>query len=189
MKHTTVKELMVPISVYATVSNDATLLEAIEALEEAQAAFDQDRYPHRAILVYDQNKRVVGKISQHDVISAMEPKYRKVNELKKMASFGISSKLATSMFEQYRFYERPLSELCAHAAGLKVKEIMYTPSEGEFIKESDSMDEAIHRLFVGKHQSLLVTRNEEIVGILRLTDVFATICKAMKEYSSVAQDA
>ena len=189
MKRITVKELMVPISVYATVSKDATLLEAIKALEEAQAAFDQDRYPHRAILVYDQNKRVMGKISQHDVISAMEPKYRKVTELKGMARYGIGSKLASSMFEQYKFFDRPLSELCRHAAGLKVEEIMYTPSEGEYIKESDSMDEAIHRLHAGRHQSLLVTRNEDIVGILRLTDVFATVCKAMKEYSLVAQDA
>ena len=47
------------------------------------------------------------------------------------------------------------------------------------------MDEAIHRLHIGQHQSLLVTRDRHIVGILRLTDVFATICEAMKEYSDV----
>ena len=183
MKHTSVKELMVPISVYATVSKEATLLDAIHALEEAQAAFDKDRYPHRAILVYDQNNRVVGKLSQHDVISAIEPKYRKVTELKGMARFGISPKLANSMFEQYRFWNRPLADLCASAANLKVGDIMYTPSEGEYIKENDSMDEAIHRLHIGQHQSLLVTRNGDIVGILRLTDVFATICETLKEGS------
>ena len=189
MKDTRVKELMVPISVYATVSEDATLLEAIHALEEAQAAFDKDRYPHRAILVYDRNNRVVGKLSQHDVISAMEPKYRKVNELKGMVRYGISPKLAGSIFEQYRFFDRPLAELCEHAINLRVGDIMYTPSEGEYIKESHSMDEAIHRLYVGRHQSLLVTRNGDIVGILRLTDVFAAVCEAMKECSMVAQPA
>jgi CBS-domain-containing membrane protein len=131
--------------------------------------------------------RVVGKVSQYDVISAMEPKYRKVSELKGMARFGISPKLVNSMFEQYRFWDTPLSDLCQSAVNLKVGDIMYTPSEGEYIKESDSMDEAIHRLHMGQHQSLLVTRNGDIVGILRLTDVFATICEAMKEYSVITQ--
>ena len=183
MIHTMVKELMVPLSEYATVYEDATLPEAIHALEEAQAAFDQKRYPHRAILVYDKNDQIVGKLSQHDVISAMEPKYRKVTELKGMARFGISSKLANSMFEQYRFWGTPLMDLCKSAVKLKVGDIMYTPSEGEHIKEDASMDEAVHRLYVGQHQSLLVTRDGDIVGILRLTDVFATVCEALKECS------
>ena len=183
MIHTMVKELMVPLSEYATVYEDATLPEAIHALEEAQAAFDQKRYPHRAILVYGKNDQIVGKLSQHDVISAMEPKYRKVTELKGMARFGISPKLATSMFEQYRFWGTPLMDLCKSAVKLKVGDIMYTPSEGEYIKEDASMDEAVHRLYVGQHQSLLVTRDGDIVGILRLTDVFAMVCEALKEGS------
>jgi predicted transcriptional regulator len=74
-------------------------------------------------------------------------------------------------------------DLCKSAVKLKVGDIMYTPSEGEYIKEDDSMDEAVHRLYVGQHQSLLVTRDGDIVGILRLTDVFATVCEALKESS------
>ncbi len=174
---------MVPLAEYATVSEDATLLEAIHALKDAQAAFDQKRYSHRAILVYEKRGRIVGKLSQHDVISAIEPQYRKTSELKGMARYGISRKLATSMFEQYRFWDKPLSELCKSAVNIKVSDIMYTPSEGEYIKENDSMAEAIHRLHVGRHQSLLVTRDSEVVGILRLTDVFSTVCDAMMEYS------
>jgi CBS domain-containing protein len=180
MQHIMVKKLMVPLSEYATVSENATLLEAIQVLEEAQAAFDQKRYPHRAILVYDKNNRIVGKLSQHDVIAAMEPKYRKVTELKGMARFGISPKLVSSIFEQYRFWDRPLTELSATAAKLKVGNIMYTPSEGEYIKEDNFLSEAVHRLYAGRHQSLLVTRDRDIVGILRLTDIFATICENMK---------
>ena len=49
MKTVTVKELMVPLAQYATVSEDATLLEAVIALKKAQEGFDQTRYRHRAI--------------------------------------------------------------------------------------------------------------------------------------------
>ena len=40
MKTQTIKNLMVPLSEYATVPLDATLLDAVVALEKAQAAFD-----------------------------------------------------------------------------------------------------------------------------------------------------
>jgi len=44
------------------------------------------------------------------------------------------------------------------------------------------MDEAIHQLVLGHHQSLLVTgKDGDIVGILRLTDVFSTISQSMYE--------
>ena len=75
MKNYTVSDLMVPLSEYATVSEDATLCDAILALEKAQEEFDQTRYRHRAILVFDKNNRIVGKISQLDALKALEPKY------------------------------------------------------------------------------------------------------------------
>ena len=59
MKSRTVKELMVPLAKYATVPDTATMFEAVTALEKAQQEFDQTRYRHRAVLVYDQNKQVV----------------------------------------------------------------------------------------------------------------------------------
>ena len=55
MKSYIVKDLMVPLSEYATVSEDATLYEAVLSLEKAQENFEDKhtRYRHRAILVLD----------------------------------------------------------------------------------------------------------------------------------------
>jgi predicted transcriptional regulator len=60
---------------------------------------------------------------------------------------------------------------------------MQIPSAGEFVKAEANLGEAIHQLIMGHHQSLLVTRKAEIVGILRLTDVFMEICHRRKEPS------
>ena len=57
---------------------------------------------------------------------------------------------------------------------------MYTPSEGEYVDENTSLREAIHQFVMGHHQSLLVTRKGDIVGILRLTDLFKAIFQVMK---------
>ena len=68
MEEFTVKDIMVPLAEYATCSSEATLFEAVMALEKAQEEFHEEKYRHRAILVYDQNKKIVGKVSQMDVL-------------------------------------------------------------------------------------------------------------------------
>ncbi len=180
MKNKTVKDLMVPLTEYATVSEGATLYEAILALEKAQEAFDQTRYPHRAVLVYDEKKRIVGKVSQLDIIRALEPKYEAAGISKSFPRFGLSPQFQKTMLEQLRLWNKPMEILCRQARQLKVGQFMYTPAAGEFIKKSASMDEAIHQLIMGHHQSLLVTEAGEIVGILRLADVFMEIVEVIK---------
>jgi CBS domain-containing protein len=177
LKTLLVKEIMVPLAEYATVYEDATLTEAVIALKKAQEHFSRARYRHRAVLVLNREKRLVGKLSQHDVIRALEPNYQRVKELGSLSRFGLNPRFIEAMLEQYGLWRTPLGDLCRTAARLRVKEIMYAPEEGEYIEEDASITRALHRLVVGSHHSLLVTNNlHEIVGVLRLTDLFSLIC-------------
>ena len=187
MKSRNVKEMMVPLAEYATVTETATLLDAVKALRKAQAAFDQQRHRHRAILVMDKNNHIVGKLSQHDVIEALEPNYKKMREQVEDGSIhrlGLTDAFFKKTLEEYHLWEKALEGLCRKAADIKVKNIMYAPVKGEFVKESSTMDEAIHRLIIGRHHSLLVTADRdsrEIVGVLRLSDVFEFVGDSMLE--------
>jgi CBS domain-containing protein len=182
MKSKTVKEFMVPIEEYATVGEDATLIDAVMALEKAQMEFDQARYRHRAILVLDKSNHVIGKISQHDVIKALEPHYQKFSQRDQGAlnRFGLSDFFLKAAMNEYSFWDKPLQNLCEKAIGQKVRDFMYMPAKGEFVEENATMDEAIHRLVIGKHHSLLATRGKEIVGVLRLVDVFEMVFNELK---------
>lgn len=182
MKTITAEDLMVPLEEYATVSEDATLFEAVMSLEKAQEELDRKRYHylHRAILVFDKNKKIVGKIGQLDVLRALEPKYGEIGELRALSRTGFSPQFLKSMLEKYSLLDEPLEDICRRAAKHKVKDFMYTPTEGEYVKVNVSLGEAIHQLVMGHHQSLLVTRGKEIVGILKLTDVFKHIFQTMK---------
>jgi CBS domain-containing protein len=178
-----VKDLMVPLSEYATVSEEATLYEAVLALEKAQESFEDrhTRYRHRAILILDKDGNVVGKVSQLDLLRALEPKYQGMLDGRGSQRFGFTKQFMKSMLQEYNLFADPLEDVCRKAGQKKVKEFMYTPGEGEYVTESASLGEAIHQLIMGHHQSLLVTRDEKIVGILRLTDVFAAVFHKMKE--------
>jgi len=183
VKSYTVKELMVPLSEYATVTEDATLYDAVLSLEEAQENFEDKhtRYRHRAILILDKDGGVIGKLSQLDVLTALEPKYTDMIEGKGSHRYGISKEFMKSVWEDYNLFADPLDDICRKAGEQNVKTFMYTPTEGEYVSEDASIDIAIHQLILGHHQSLLVARDKKIVGILRLTDVFAAVFHKMKE--------
>lgn len=175
-----IKDMMIPLEDYATVSEDATLAEAVMALEEAQSHFDQDRYRHRAILVYGKNKKIVGKLSQLDVLQALEPKYQGAGDFKELDQFGINADYIRNLIDELGLLKKPVQDICKMAAEVKVKNIMHTPTQGEFVSEKATLNEAIVQLLVGRHQSLLVTRGGDIVGVLRLTDVFKTVTDMIK---------
>ena len=176
-----VREMMVPLESYATVSESATMFDAVVALDKAQAEFDQSRYRHRAVLVYDDRKNIVGKVSQLDLLKALEPKFEKILNTGALSRTGYTLDYFQSI-SRHGLWRKPLDDLCRKAADLRVKDFMYAPEAGEFIQEDADLNEAVHRLVVGQHHSLLVTRGkgEEIVGVLRLTDVFKLVTERIK---------
>lgn len=180
MKKYLIKDLMVALAEYPTVAEDATLYQAVVALENAQSQFSPDRYPHRAVLVYDKNKKIVGKVGQLDVLKALEPKYFEMRERQGMTGLGFSKQFMKSMLENFRLLDGAMENLCRKAGETMVSKIMVRPTEGECVEVDASLNEAIHLLVMGQHQSLLVTDHDnDIIGILRLTDIFTTVCQAM----------
>ena len=184
MKNYCVKDLMVPISEYATVSEQATLFESVLALEKAQEKFQQSRYSHRAVLILDKNKRVIGKLSQMDFLCALEPRDANLDQIRKFKQFGFTRKAVALQQEEYLKNSPPILDIYSKAAKLKVKDLMRRPTEGEYVDEKTSVDVALHQLTAGSNLSLLVTRGTDIVGVLRLADVFAAVFHAMKESES-----
>lgn len=175
---------MVPLSEYATVPEGSTLFDAVLALEKAQEEFDHTKYRHRAVLILDKSDQVIGKLSQLDVLNALEPKDRDLGEFNELRQYGFSSKFVRNVRKQRRLQETPLRDICSKAAKLKVEDFMQAPSEGEFIDQEASLEIAVLQLVMGHHFSLLVTHGKKIVGILRLTDVFAAVFHTMKECES-----
>ena len=181
VEYYTVKDLMVPLSEYATVRTGATLFEAVLALEKAQEDFDHTKYRHRGILVLDHGNQVIGKLNHMDVIRAIEPHEEESEDIRHLDQFGFSKKFVWELRKQRRMQSAPLKQLCRNAARLKVEDFMQAPAEGEYVDQGTSLEIAIHQLVLGNHLSLLVTREKSIVGVLRLTDVFAALFHAMKE--------
>jgi CBS domain-containing protein len=179
MKNKIVKDLMIPISEYETIPIESNLYEAALALDKAQKTYEQGMYPHRILLISDENGEIVGKISQLDVLRALEPKGQQIHDSKTLSRFGVSSQYLKPMLNQCGFWDKPLIDICRSAGRLKVKILVCAPAEGEYVPEDASLSEAIHQLALEHHQSLLVIRGKKIVGILRQTDLFKEVVQTL----------
>jgi CBS domain-containing protein len=173
-------DLMVPLSEYATVFEGDTLLDAVLALEKAQEAFDHTRYRHRGILVLDHNKHVVGKLGPLDVLKAIDLKDTDQKRHLYLKTFGFSSRFIRRLERQSRRVSPPVQEICRKAVAMKVEDFMQAPTKIECIDGNATVKDAIHHMVMRNHLSLLVTENDEIVGILRLADVFAALFHEIK---------
>lgn len=173
-----VRDLMLTLNDYATVSQDASLVEALRALEQAQVRLPPERQPHRAVLIVDDEGRVVGKIGQLGFLKALEPKYSHLGDLHTLSRAGLSTDFLNSMMENLRLWSDSMSEVCRRARLIRVKDAM-TPV-AESIDEDAPITEAIHTIVVRQTLSILVTRGEAVVGILRLSDLFTEVAESVR---------
>lgn len=184
MKAKNVKEVMIPLSDYAIVSEEETLANAIKKLKQAQKD-TKLRHKHRAVLVYDKGNNITGKVSIFDVLKALEPKYRQFEHSDNdgsigLSRFGFNNEFLNSLLDNFNLWDETLEELVKKASQLKVKDIMYTPGKGEYVDEESQLSEAVHQFILGCHQSLLVLKKDKVIGILRLADIFDLVCDILE---------
>jgi CBS domain-containing protein len=177
-----IRDLMVHLDDYAVVNQDASLLDAVLALERAQKNLPPDRQPHRAVLVVDDRKNVIGKIGQLAFLRVLEPKYKVIKDFDKLARAGVSGEFVSSMMEHFRLFQESLSELCQKGRSIPVIDVMHPVEES--IDESATLSEALHKMIVCQGLSILVTKNRKAVGLLRLSDLFEEIVKNIKDSSA-----
>jgi len=170
---------MVPLSKYATVPKDATLRDAVIALKMMQEELDKNKYPHRAVLVLDDKNHVVGKVDLLCFLKALEPKYDEMLTGERSIHLGFTLKFQKIMLEQLKLWNDPMERICERGAKITVSLFMNKLTEGEYIEADATLDKAIHQLVLECKQSLLVTQNRNVIGILRLADVFDEISNAV----------
>jgi CBS domain-containing protein len=177
-----VKDLMVPLDEYAVVDQDATLLDAVLALDKAISKLKPGKQKHRAVLVVDSDKKVIGKIGHLAFLKALEPKYNVLGDLPALSRVGVSQEFIDSMMANMKFFQDNLADLSTRAARLKARDVMHPVTES--VAEDATLAEGIHELVMHQSLSILVTRKGNVVGILRISDLFEELTKEMKKISS-----
>jgi CBS domain-containing protein len=173
-----VKDLMVPLDEYPLVKKHDTLLDVIRALDEGQKRLPPGRQPYRAVLVADEHGKVVGKIGQLAFLTALEPKYSLLGDLGKLDTTGLSPELVNLLMEHHRFFEDSLPDLCRRGSAVRAEDTMHPLAES--VDENASLSDAIHKIVMWQQLSLLVTRGDDAVGLIRLSDLYDEVARQMQ---------
>lgn len=175
-----VEDLMVPVGKFPMISQEVILAEAVLALEKAQEEFAAGRREQRILLVIDQENRVVGKLTPTDVIRGLEPNYGKLVDTHASSYVSNFEYVIASMREQMEHSTAPWDDLCAKAKNTRIKDFLRKPTPGQVVQAGDSLNEALHRFILGRHDSLFVTDGQKLVGVIRFSDVYREILGKIK---------
>jgi len=170
-----VKDTMIPISRYINVKKTDTLIDVIQALEDARVS--ESEHAHRDAIVVDENGAYIGKVTMLDVFRALEPNYQKVG--KKDAAGALTHDFVMKAVRDFNLWVEPMRDVCSRGAHKTVFEVMHVIGDTEFIEEQDSLELALHKYVMGVHQPLVVKSGDTVTGILRFGDVFEVTRQAM----------
>ena len=174
-----VKDLTLSLSEYAVVNEDATILDALRALDESQAALPPGRQPHRAVLVRDRHGAIVGKLHHFAFLRALLIERRTVPEGELLDRAGVGDDLLRASMQTLGLLTGDLVDVCVRARNVAVRDV-YTPATAGIDVEA-SLAEATTAFVQHQTLSLLVRRGGRTVGILRLSDLFDELARQIKQ--------
>jgi CBS domain containing-hemolysin-like protein len=149
-----------------------------------QARKSENEHAHRDAIVVDANGVFIGKVTMIDIFRALEPNYKKVEKQPQMSM--LSTEYIMQVARDFNLWMEPTQTICERGSRLKVADVMHTPEKMEYIKETATLDKALHLYVMGIHQPLIV-KNEDgkVTGVLRFGDVFEAVRQRLL-YCSVA---
>ncbi len=165
-----VKDIMTSIENYSTVSVNTTVREAIgklmNSLSELVSSSRIREAGHRSLLVFDENKNLLGLLSIKDLIKGVRPFYLALPHSSMAESVRFSHVMTSGWDELFTIQLKALADK-------KVGELTLEPTP--MIDEDSNLMEVAEMLFKSKQTRLIVTSGKKAVGILREQDLFFEI--------------
>lgn len=150
----TAGDIMVPIDDYVTISEDATLYEAIKVMRNSFHRDGKAWYGHRSVIVLGSSGKLVGVLSLKGLLKAAGLKELDRDPDFKAESWGW-------------YYVNRLRE----ESKLRVKDVM-RPLAVATVNAGDDVGEVALSLLKHQVNSLPVLKNGRLAGMVRTLDIF-----------------
>ncbi len=180
MEKMKVRDLMVTTDQFPKISADANFYDALVALETAQEKYLAGKAKQRILLVGDKDGKIISKISPIDLMRGLEKQYSEINIADIIRRSGLTY-IWTSMQNDFRLWEDPFKDLCRKAIEVKIENFIKPPVEGQTVGTEDKLSKCFHLFVMNRHDSLFVVEDDDIIGLLRFSDVYKKMSKTMKE--------
>jgi len=174
-----VKDIMIPIDEYDTVSISARLCDALSILkrnDEEIKSCGEGSY-HKTLFVVDGADKIVGKLSMYDLIRGLVPEAAREPEVSRAYHLMRSSRAQevagqiSEFQEEYKWLKNTFFDLVTQESQKRVEDVMSTV-EKSVIQEDDRINQAIYIMFKEDVRQQLIYRGTKPVGVLNLNVIF-----------------
>ncbi len=164
MPETIVRDIMVAIDGYSTVSDDASLEDAVKVLHKSFYRDDKGiTFGHRSVLVINKAGELAGILTIKSILNTID---------RKLPGLGLS-------------LGGLLEELTpGKLAGIPVREAM-SPAGNADVKDDETASQAIYKLLKSELNVLPVINEGKVVGILRAIDFLQSVGEVLREKQRV----
>jgi CBS domain-containing protein len=170
-----VKQRMIPIGNYSTVSKDATLQEAVLSLKKSYCELENGMCTEagpRTILVLDEGEKLVGILDFRSFLKALIPELTGGLSAK-LAALGVTLTFAQADASALDESKSSFNARVIRNAKTKVSDIMLK-TKGTIGVDASLMD-ALKMIYQNKITILPVCQGDKLVGVLRDTDLFLAV--------------
>ncbi|UCG88056.1 MAG: hypothetical protein JSW71_05795 [Gemmatimonadota bacterium] len=174
----TVGDLMLPLSEYAVVDEDATILDALVALDAAQAKLPPGRQPHRAVLVRDRTGEIAGKLHHFAFLRAFAPERKSLADGDMLDRAGVGDDLLQQSIKALDILTSDLVNVCVRARSVAVRDVCSRVTAS--IDEHATLVDSVSVFLSLQTLLLLVRRAGQTVGVLRLSDLFDELARQVR---------
>jgi CBS domain-containing protein len=167
-----VRDVMIPTEEYTTVSDQATVGEAIEALAGSLLKEKTGKsIGHRSVLVFDAQQRPVGLLTFRGLIRALEPRLLDPEKIPGQTLPWVEDPPSI-------VWDGFFTQLVHKEAGKKVKEIM-RPIKLITVEADAPLMKAVHLMIRHEISSLPVVEQDTVVGIVRINEIFLEVASTV----------
>ncbi len=168
-----VRNIMIAISDYTTITENETIGDAIEKLRESfSVAAHTSRLMeigHRSIIVFDSNGKMKGFLAIRDLLKAMMPYYL----------FAPRPSMADSIQFSPMFWGGAFYREIRNLSASRVKDLMSPASV--FIREDANLMEAAYMMVQNKIMRIaVIDKKDNVVGVIREWDLFFEMGRALR---------
>ncbi|WP_334109708.1 CBS domain-containing protein [Thermodesulfitimonas autotrophica] len=170
-----VRDVMIPVDKCPTVSEEATVKEAVTVLARSLRKVNAGEYVgHRAVLVLDREQRPVGLLSYRSLIKAIEPR---LVDPEKIPGQTLPWQEGAADISWEGFFTQRVRE----EARKKIKEVI-RPRKLITIEADAPLIKAVHLMVRHDVGSLPVVEKEAVVGMVRISELFVEIANTLSAF-------
>jgi CBS domain-containing protein len=176
-----VRDLLVPLSEYAVTRTHNTLREAVPTLRKLYCQVEEGKCTqagHRSILVLDDDGRLVGILKFRNILRTLIPELAG-GLTARLESLGVTIAFAQADAVDLDEAKAGFRARVIKNAEVKVQDIML-PVKGVIQADADLMD-ALKLMYRNNITVAPVYDGEELVGVIRESDLFLTVAVALEE--------